>query len=60
MAQSVPGDLDRIKDEGLNHSQVMAHLSYLTDVIGGRSAFVYQSAMMDDRMPRKPFNLQVK
>lgn len=26
----------RIKDEGLNRSQVMNHLSYLTDVIGGR------------------------
>src|SRR5882672_8977076 len=32
-------DLDatyRIKDEGLNHSQVMDSLSYLTDVYGGR------------------------
>src|SRR3989442_15110221 len=32
-------DLDglyRIKDEGLNHSQVMDTLSYLTDVYGGR------------------------
>ncbi len=28
--------LDRIKDEGMNRSQVMQHLSYLTDVIGGR------------------------
>lgn len=26
----------RIKDEGMNRSQVMAHLSYLTDVIGPR------------------------
>ena len=26
----------RIKDEGLNHSQVMQTLSYLTDVIGPR------------------------
>src|SRR6266849_1636727 len=32
-------DLDaiyKIKDEGLNHSQVMDTLSYLTDVYGGR------------------------
>src|SRR5256885_17199852 len=32
-------DLDaiyKIKDEGLNHSQVMDSLSYLTDVYGGR------------------------
>ncbi len=29
-------DIDRIRDEGLNRSQVMQHLSYLTDVIGGR------------------------
>lgn len=28
--------IDKIKDEGLNRSQVMQHLSYLTDVIGGR------------------------
>ncbi len=28
--------LDRIKEEGLKHSQVMATLSYLTDVIGPR------------------------
>jgi hypothetical protein len=28
--------IDKIKDEGLNRSQVMKHLSYLTDVIGGR------------------------
>ena len=28
--------IDRIKDEGLNRSQVMATLSYLTDVIGPR------------------------
>lgn len=28
--------IDKIRDEGLNHSQVMQHLSYLTDVIGGR------------------------
>lgn len=28
--------IDKIKDEGMNHSQVMKHLSYLTDVIGGR------------------------
>jgi carboxypeptidase Q len=29
-------DLDKIKDEGMNRSKVMEHLSYLTDVIGGR------------------------
>ncbi len=29
-------DLDKIKDEGLNRSKVMDHLSYMTDVIGGR------------------------
>ncbi|MEO7674896.1 MAG: M20/M25/M40 family metallo-hydrolase, partial [Pyrinomonadaceae bacterium] len=29
-------DIDKIKDEGMNRSQVMQHLSYLTDVIGGR------------------------
>ncbi len=29
-------DIDKIRDEGLNRSQVMQHLSYLTDVIGGR------------------------
>ena len=28
--------IDKIKDEGLNRSQVMQTLSYLTDVIGGR------------------------
>jgi hypothetical protein len=28
--------IDKIKDEGLNRSQVMQHLSFLTDVIGGR------------------------
>src|SRR5262249_23231393 len=28
--------VDRIKEEGLKHSQVMATLSYLTDVIGPR------------------------
>ena len=29
-------DIDRIKDEGMNHSQVMQTLSYLSDVIGQR------------------------
>lgn len=29
-------EIDKIKDEGLNHSQVMQTLSYLTDVIGPR------------------------
>ncbi len=29
-------DIDKIKDEGMNRSQVMQHLSYLTDVIGPR------------------------
>jgi carboxypeptidase Q len=28
--------IDKIRDEGLNRSQVMRHLSFLTDVIGGR------------------------
>lgn len=28
--------IDKIRDEGMNRSQVMATLSYLTDVIGGR------------------------
>lgn len=28
--------IDKIKDEGMNRSQVMSTLSYLTDVIGGR------------------------
>ncbi len=28
--------IDKIKDEGMNRSQVMQTLSYLTDVIGGR------------------------
>ncbi|MEO5860538.1 MAG: M20/M25/M40 family metallo-hydrolase [Pyrinomonadaceae bacterium] len=31
-----PDVIEKIKDEGLNRSQVMNHLSYLTDVIGGR------------------------
>src|SRR5688572_1096904 len=31
-----PTEVDRIKDEGLNRSQVMQTLSYLTDVIGPR------------------------
>src|SRR5258707_3083022 len=32
-----PNDpIERIKDEGMNHSQVMQTLSYLTDVIGPR------------------------
>jgi carboxypeptidase Q len=29
-------DIDKIKDEGMNRSQVIQHLSYLTDVIGQR------------------------
>ncbi len=29
-------DIDKIRDEGMNRSQVMNHLSYLTDVIGAR------------------------
>ncbi|MBP6002145.1 MAG: M20/M25/M40 family metallo-hydrolase [Pyrinomonadaceae bacterium] len=29
-------EIDKIRDEGMNRSQVMQHLSYLTDVIGGR------------------------
>ncbi|MBK6722814.1 MAG: M20/M25/M40 family metallo-hydrolase [Acidobacteria bacterium] len=29
-------DLDKIKDEGMNRSKVMEHLSYMTDVIGPR------------------------
>src|SRR6187455_2959141 len=28
--------IDRIRDEGMNHSQVMQTLSYMTDVIGAR------------------------
>jgi carboxypeptidase Q len=31
-----PTEIDRIRDEGLNRSQVMQTLSYLTDVIGPR------------------------
>ncbi len=31
-----PEVIAKIKDEGMNRSQVMNHLSYLTDVIGGR------------------------
>ncbi|MHC5539113.1 peptidase M28, partial [Singulisphaera rosea] len=31
-----PDPIERIKEEGLKHSQVMATLSYLTDVIGPR------------------------
>ncbi len=30
------GTIDKFKDEGMNRSQVMQTLSYLTDVIGGR------------------------
>ncbi len=29
-------DIDKIRDEGWNRSKVMEHLSYMTDVIGGR------------------------
>lgn len=29
-------DIDKIRDEGMNRSQVMQHLSYLTNVIGAR------------------------
>jgi len=29
-------EIDKIRDEGMDRSQVMNHLSYLTDVIGGR------------------------
>ncbi len=29
-------EIDKIRDEGMNRSQVMQHLSYLTDVIGPR------------------------
>lgn len=29
-------EINKIRDEGMNRSQVMQHLSYLTDVIGGR------------------------
>src|SRR4026207_1438284 len=40
-AQSAPEQLDRqmigkIRDEGLNHSQVMDHISWLSDVYGPR------------------------
>jgi hypothetical protein len=35
-ARTSTDPIDRIKDEGLNRSQVMATLSYLTDVIGPR------------------------
>jgi len=36
-AQTIPQDvIDKIKDEGLNRSQVMQTLSYLSDVIGPR------------------------
>ncbi len=36
-AQTTPQDIiDKIKDEGMNRSQVMQTLSYLTDVIGPR------------------------
>ncbi|HEX7177099.1 MAG TPA: hypothetical protein VF240_17710, partial [Pyrinomonadaceae bacterium] len=36
-AKADPNDpVERIKDEGLNRSQVMQTLSYLTDVIGPR------------------------
>jgi carboxypeptidase Q len=35
-ATPTPTEVDRIKDEGLNRSQVMQTLSYLTDVIGPR------------------------
>ena len=36
-AQAVPADvIDKIKDEGMNRSQVMQTLSYLSDVIGQR------------------------
>ncbi len=35
--RTTPSDaIERIKDEGLNHSQAMATLSYLSDVIGPR------------------------
>ncbi|WP_165226985.1 M20/M25/M40 family metallo-hydrolase [Aquisphaera insulae] len=35
-AETITDPIERIKDEGLNRSQVMATLSYLTDVIGPR------------------------
>src|SRR5208337_3291932 len=35
-AKALTDPIDRIKDEGLNRSQLMATLSYLTDVIGPR------------------------
>jgi hypothetical protein len=35
-ATNLDGDIQRIREEGLNHSQVMKTLSYLTDVIGPR------------------------
>ena len=34
--KAITDPIDRIKDEGLNRSQLMATLSYLTDVIGPR------------------------
>ena len=34
--QAPKAAIDKIKDEGMNRSQVMPTLSYLTDVIGGR------------------------
>ena len=34
--QASPEVINRIRDEGMNRSQVMQTLSYLTDVIGGR------------------------
>lgn len=36
MYQAPKEDIDKITDEGMNRSQVMQTLSYLTDVIGGR------------------------
>ena len=35
-AKALTDPIDRIEDEGLNRSQLMATLSYLTDVIGPR------------------------
>ena len=45
-AKALTDPIDRIKDEGLNRSQLMATLSYLTDVIGPRLTAAQKEAML--------------
>lgn len=48
--------MQRIRDEGLNHSRIMDIAHNLTDVAGPRltNSLGYDAAMRADKLPRKP------